>query len=173
MKLKGLALDDALKPRGESSQTEKIAYEVNRRDKDEGRTRENLRSIVSLEPELLMYDDMMLEAEANMDVTDDEPTDTYEEKFQELFGFFARTILDYLLKKSNPHTRSEFLVKIATCHIHEDPLEEPKEMTTTRDDLLKKSDSVDAVDDPVDAAVDTYTLPLQQLHRQHSHLLKE
>ncbi|GJX86533.1 hypothetical protein Tco_0337307 [Tanacetum coccineum] len=46
------------------------------------------------------------------------------------------------------------MVKTATSHIPRDPLEEPKEITTTRDDLLKKSNPVDGAKDLMDVTKD-------------------
>ncbi|GKA52978.1 hypothetical protein Tco_0746293 [Tanacetum coccineum] len=46
-----------------------------------------------------------------------------------------------------------------TSHIPRYPLEKPKEITTTWDDLLKKSNPVDAAKDLMDIAVDTLTIP--------------
>ncbi|GJX89370.1 hypothetical protein Tco_0341384 [Tanacetum coccineum] len=143
---------------GESSQTKRNTDEVNQRDKNEGRNRKNLRCIISLELEHV-YDEM-IDAKADMDVIDDEETNTDAENTSSdsLLG----TTMDYLSEKSNSHTRSEVLVKTATCHIPEDPLEELKEMKTIGDDLLKKSDPVVSIEDPVDIDADTRTLPLQR-----------
>nr|GEW08107.1 hypothetical protein [Tanacetum cinerariifolium] len=152
-----------IKDVGESSQTKKNADKVNQRDKNKGRNRINIRRIISLEPEHV-YDEM-IEAKADMDVIDDEETNTDAENINKsssdsLLGM----TMDYQSEKSNLHTRSEVLIKTATCNIPEDPLEEPKEMTTIGDDLSKKSDPVVFAEDPVDIDADTpQQIPRSQL----------
>ncbi|GKA72248.1 hypothetical protein Tco_0778464 [Tanacetum coccineum] len=124
----------------ESSQTKRNTDEVNQRDKNKGRNRKNLRCIISIEPEHV-YDEM-IDAKADMDVIDDEETNTVAENLSldkkisktssdSLLG----TTMDYLSEKSNSHTG---------------------------DDFLKKSDLVVSIEDPVDIDADTRTLPSQR-----------
>ncbi|GJW58344.1 hypothetical protein Tco_0105075 [Tanacetum coccineum] len=116
----------------ESSQTKRNTDEVNQRDKNKGRNRKNLRCIISIEPEHV-YDEM-IDAKADMDVIDDEETNTDAENIPQ--SQLKQSLFDALLKDPKLRERDKALFEVLSKG--EDVLKPGKD-TCRMDDLRKRS----------------------------------